>query len=499
MTKHRPRRRQPETDRSRLTYSVRVRDLVHGFVYLTELEEHVINHPLFQRLRHIRQNDVAHYVYPSLNVSRFEHSLGSAFVAGKMAINVTRSFKWDAYQQTLGLSRDEFEQACRLYALLHDVGHLPLSHLFEQAFEHYAEEILPPTTLHALCQQWFGGSGFSKLHEACGSALAIVILNEVQPQPSIKIKDAVLQLMASKKLDDADPLRPIKLLVDSEIDADRIDATARDGLLAGGEFGAYDIERLCSAVFVQPFDTPDERKGWRLAYSHKALGSIEALLLDRCRTHTWIHFHHRVVALKLLAIELITKLLQKRIITSESFPINNPKEMALRDDVWLLALLRGWKPDEPDSAWTAARDGFFYRNKSAVTLLWKNRPKYHEWHGDLEEAAQLRSRHDAEQDLKIARYSRKYQQELSTKLGKKALVFWIRFEPVAKGRVYLTDEKGDGIIDELVHASRLVSSLTDIWKEEPQYYVLLLGEPKEDPEGFRKRWVAATAEQIRVV
>ena len=93
-----------------LQYPVRVRDLVHGFVHMTKLEIKVVDHPLFQRLRHVRQNDLGSYVYPSLNTSRFEHSLGCAHVAGKMAINLMRSQEWRAYQREVDLDRDEFEQ-----------------------------------------------------------------------------------------------------------------------------------------------------------------------------------------------------------------------------------------------------------------------------------------------------------------------------------------------------------------------------------------------------
>src|SRR5712692_126450 len=95
---------------SSLHYVLRVRDLVHGFVYLTDLEVKVVNHPLFQRLRHVRQNDVAAHVYPSLNTSRFEHSLGCAHVSGKMALNLLHSPAWDAYQHDVQLDEREFEQ-----------------------------------------------------------------------------------------------------------------------------------------------------------------------------------------------------------------------------------------------------------------------------------------------------------------------------------------------------------------------------------------------------
>jgi uncharacterized protein len=207
-----------------LTTAIRIRDLVHGFVDLTELERKVVDTPLFQRLRNVRQNDVAFYVYPSLNISRFEHSLGCAQVAGRMAQTIVKDPLWSEYQRGLGLSPADFQQVARLYALLHDVGHLPLSHLFELAFDSYVFQT-GDRPLVEVCTEWFGGSGFAKLHEACGSALAQRLLSDV-PEP---LRGKVLALTSQKSIPASDPLRPIKLLVDSEIDADRIDATARDG------------------------------------------------------------------------------------------------------------------------------------------------------------------------------------------------------------------------------------------------------------------------------
>ena len=119
-----------------LEYTLRIRDLVHGTILFTECEQRVINHPYFQRLRQVRQNDVAFYVFPSLNTSRFEHVLGTCRVAGMMAETLTKSPKWRAYfrelkAQTGIASKEEFVEIARLYAILHDIGHLPLSHHFE--------------------------------------------------------------------------------------------------------------------------------------------------------------------------------------------------------------------------------------------------------------------------------------------------------------------------------------------------------------------------------
>lgn len=484
---------------SRLDYVLRVRDLVHGFVNLTAPEVEVINNQLFQRLRHVRQNDVAFFVYPSLNISRFEHSLGCAHVAGKMAKNLTRSHEWKSYRRAVGLSEDDLVQACRLYALLHDVGHLPLSHLFEMAFEDYAfTKDGGKTTLQDYCKEWFGGEGFGKLHEACGSALAPEILMSTS-EISTDVRDVVLQLMQSKTIALDSPLQPIKLLIDSEIDADRIDATARDGTLAGQEYGNYDIERLCSSVFVQK-----RGPSWRLAYSHKALGSIEGLLFDRSRTHNWIHFHHRVVATKVAARVLVADLLGTGDISPKTFPIKAPDQMALRDDVWIWNKLREVAektiPDqEHGAAHRACIQSLLYRQTKEVCLLWKNRTEYAEVTKlliDKLTTAALAS------ELVPVWFGRAYEKELSREFGIRSIVFWLNFKPVSDRLTPITDEEGQHDRGHLLQNSPIVKSLRSMWKGEAQFYIVLLGHqiaPNQELETLRQKWVDFTFAWIQQV
>ncbi|HVS79700.1 MAG TPA: HD domain-containing protein [Candidatus Paceibacterota bacterium] len=167
-----------------LEFTLRVRDLVHGTIYFTDLERRVINHPFFQRLRHVRQNDVAFYVYPSVNTSRFEHVLGTSHVASKMAEHLGRSPLRDEYLDGLkkqaGIeSQDEFVQLVSLYALLHDIGHLPLSHLFEMAATEYW--ISERQKRMEAIKEWTNTEGFEKLHEAFGAK----IINELASDPAI--------------------------------------------------------------------------------------------------------------------------------------------------------------------------------------------------------------------------------------------------------------------------------------------------------------------------
>lgn len=468
-----------------LHYTLRVRDLVHGTILFTDTERRIIDHPLFQRLRQVRQNDVAFYVYPSLNTSRFEHVLGTCRVAGMMAENLTKSPKWRTYFRKLKVetgisSKEEFIKLSRLYALLHDIGHPPLSHLFEFAMEDWAGA---PSFLRII-EEWTGAGGFEKPHEAFGAAIVRRIVPDLKL--SQQMRNALLRLMTEKDLPQQpkDPLSVVKLLVDSDIDADRIDFVQRDGLLAGSEYGHYDIRRLCDSMFLEQYEG-----GWLIAYSEKALTSMEALLLDRYRTHIWIHFHHRVVAMKTLIRFLIQKALEQKVIRKEHLDPSKMDEFALRDDVWLWSVLRGMKADTEVTR--MVQRAVFYREKGNILNLWKTRPAYHALRNLVADKANVTAfafdRSDA------------YRSHLGGRLEVQVLMFRPPFKAISKERIRLYSEARKELTGKnLLEVSRLIADLEAIWKDEPQEFILLVSKnASARAEQLTKRWVQLTADWIR--
>jgi len=438
---------------------------VHGFVHLTETECRVVDHPYFQRLRHIRQNDVASFVYPSLNVTRFEHSLGCCHVAASIAhglLSTVSEAVRAAYLRQLGFSGAQFEQTCRLYALLHDVGHLPFSHLFETGLLDFAGSASPNMTAKEVCADWFGPSDFAKPHEAFGYLVAKRILDDVEVvEPSVK--EAVLKLLGKKTLLDTDPLRPLKLLVDSEVDADRIDSTARDGWLAGGEYGGYDIERLCSAVRLVQQD-----EIWGLGFSRKALSSLEGLLLDRYRTHTWIHFHHRVVAMKCAFRVLIARLLTDQASTIKDLLVRDGQvanDAWKFDDVWLSSQLREgsrlWTSEPEASALRAC----LHRDISRLHVLWKDRLQ---WAGAWNEVMDRASTRLETVDLR--NFGRGYETWLDEGFreqpgwaGLRMRIQVLPFKPLDDNKLFLVEEATNVGRSDLRDASPLCAGLATAW------------------------------------
>ena len=466
-----------------LQYTLRVRDLVHGTILFTEQEENIINHPLFQRLRQIRQNDVAFFVYPSLNTSRLEHVLGTCRVAGMMAEHLTQSPKWRTYLKELKtetwiVSKEQFIELCRLYALLHDIGHLPLSHLFEMAVESWAGK-----PKGVIAEEWTGIGGFTKLHEAFGASIVKRMV------PSIKLSkpvgSALLKVMTEKDLPFKHPLSVVKKLVDFDIDADRTDATQRDGFSAGGEYGHYDIRRLCDAVFIEQDD-----QEWIVSYSEKALTSMEALLLDRYRIHLWVHFHHRVVAMKMLVGFLIEIALRRKLITKDHFDPKKADAFVLKDDVWLWGVLREM-PTGGDRTLEMVKRAVFFREKRNTFNLWKTRPGYHALRTRAADGAGVATFTITDLDA--------YCRYLSKRMKIRVLGFKLPFEPISDKKVLLYSEVEKKLTGkEIREVSRLVAGLKTLWENDPQEFHLLVGKDARVRRArLRDRWVEETADWIR--
>ena len=102
-----------------------IKDPLHGYIKVFPHERCIVDSPPFQRLRRLKQLPAAQYVYPGAVHTRFTHSLGVMHVAGLFAEHL---------YSKLGIDRAELERLvaiARLLGLLHDIGHGPFSHTFE--------------------------------------------------------------------------------------------------------------------------------------------------------------------------------------------------------------------------------------------------------------------------------------------------------------------------------------------------------------------------------
>jgi HD superfamily phosphohydrolase len=295
-----------------------IKDPIYSYFELSDLEKKIVNSNLLQRLRFITQNGLAFYTYPSIRGSRFEHSIGVAHLAGRIARSIFErgdqvllnemldAFVEDLYQivkveaqqeihkqLSAGLKKSDLcIQLIRLLALVHDVGHLPFSHLGEEAVEPYLEKILGTADYDE-----FKSKKGLKLHEFLSSKIISKnpefqgLFTGDQKVYYLILRDLYASMMELKS---AKVLGKLYEIVNSDIDADRGDYLRRDGYNSGIGFGTYDIERLIDSISAEKVRLDDGREEFLIAPSDASISTVETFLLERYKLYKWLYFHHSI-------------------------------------------------------------------------------------------------------------------------------------------------------------------------------------------------------------
>jgi HD superfamily phosphohydrolase len=243
----------------------RVRCPIHGFIHYSENERRIIDHPVFQRLRHVRQLAMTYLVYPGAMHSRFEHSLGVMELATQ-AFDLLRLKHEDRLQAELEqvpeLSEDTMRKArqiVRLMALLHDVGH--------PAFSHAAESTIP------------GGD-----HEK----LSVHVIGNVLGVEIDRIFFEGASRLLVRLMEKSQELTFLREFVASQMDMDRTDYLRRDSFHCGVDYGVFDSRRLIESITV--IENPDSGQ-LQLALDRGGEHTFEALILARYQMNTQVYFH----------------------------------------------------------------------------------------------------------------------------------------------------------------------------------------------------------------
>jgi len=238
-----------------LRFVSEIRDPVHGYIKITKEERAIVDSLFVQRLRRIHQLAGAYMVYPGGVHTRFEHVLGTMHVAGLAA---------ESLANKTGL-KDEQKQEVRLAALLHDVGHGPYSHLFE--------EVLTEKT--------------KLTHEEISQRIVLETdIKEILEKNGISPK-RISQLCVGK-LKEAPFLNE---MIAGGLSADTMDYLLRDSYFTGVEYGKVDIHRV-----IDSLDVIDEH----LALERASVYAFEALLIARYEMFKAVYFHRTVRAAELM-------------------------------------------------------------------------------------------------------------------------------------------------------------------------------------------------------
>jgi HD superfamily phosphohydrolases len=206
--------------------SILINDPIHGVIALPKKIIHgLIDHPYFQRLRHIKQLGMVDLIFPTAVHTRFSHSIGTAYVAYKMANH-------------LNLSPNHAHYAL-VSALLHDIGHGPFSHAFEELLEKNTESDQGVVTKipHERWTLHFLKGYETSLGE---QGLDYKIVNQLI-QGSY-FDSAESQTSANKNT--------VADIISSQLDADRLDYLLRDSHFCGVSYGKADIEWIITHLSV---------------------------------------------------------------------------------------------------------------------------------------------------------------------------------------------------------------------------------------------------------
>ncbi len=267
-----------------------IKDPIHGYIFINDIDKELIDTKYFQRLRRIKQLSGSEYVYPGANHTRFEHSLGVSFLAEKMGNSLRND-------EDVEISDYEIIQL-RTAALLHDIGHGPFSHTFEAL-------LLQINKHHEDLSRWI-------IRE---TEIADILKNY-----GLNVEQITGFIHGNKTIKGKGYLNQI---ISGACDVDKMDFIVRDSYHTGAEYGQVDIMRILYTMGVINDN---------LAVNYSALPALEAFLIARVESFRTIYFHKVSRASQLMIIQAM-ELANKEI---GLLDFQSPEDFAKLDDftVW---------------------------------------------------------------------------------------------------------------------------------------------------------------------
>ncbi|MBR1812180.1 MAG: hypothetical protein IJ766_11140 [Clostridia bacterium] len=370
-------------------------DVIHGSIPISGLERAIISTPLYNRMHRILQNSMVYLTFPCNKTKRFEHGIGTMYLAGEMYFhsianakeeildkffesvdgeikrwyeNITRTSYPFINEETLDLEAEGgianhydisdskvplyrkyvpvnikqenfflyivIFEAIRLAALLHDVGHLPYSHIMEFALKSLYMELKDSRDSRQYDKGkikkfldtfaiYYDKEGACELHEEIGKKIVSTMRENIFLSFT---KDAAEYdkgelLIATLSIDfaikilnsedaDGDIFSDLHRIISGTVDADRLDYCSRDFNSVGIAKGFIDYKKLFNTFELLTVEDAACARKYRFVFcpSTKSLSAVEDLLYRRWKIYLDINYHHRVQKIHELMIHSVKQI-----------------------------------------------------------------------------------------------------------------------------------------------------------------------------------------------
>ena len=265
-------------------------DPIHGSIrvegpFLSILDRHEM-----QRLRAVKQLGLGNMIFPGANHSRFEHSLGTYHLAGRMAASI-------------GLSKED-STTVMMAGLLHDICHTPFSHTTEEIVENAtgtdhmqsAKKLITGEirTYRERDEDLFGGvPPIAEILENNGISSEEVCSLIINPESVDNRLDA---FNGGRRVSHFSSRDFIHQIIHGPIDADQIDYLIRDAHYTGVIHGKVDIDRLIDTMRVY---------NDRIVIEKGGTAAAEGLMVARSLMYSSVYFHRTVRIIKMMLMKSI--------------------------------------------------------------------------------------------------------------------------------------------------------------------------------------------------
>lgn len=243
------------------------RDPVHGlieFVGQNRPLSRILDTRAFQRLRRVKQMGFAWQVYAGAEHSRFGHALGAFHVASQVVDRLELD--------------DPLCLHIKVAALLHDLGHGPFSHTWEQVFASFD-------------------------HEEWG---ARIVLEDEELSGVLRSLDEGLPEALARFMDKSYTPTFARKLVSSQLDVDRLDYLLRDGHYSGAGYATYDLEWILHALRIEEVHSSDDPEDLVIDY-RRGMYAVEQYLFARTYMYAQVYHHKAVRASERMFIKLLSR------------------------------------------------------------------------------------------------------------------------------------------------------------------------------------------------